>query len=293
MFSLIISAQQTPHYTQYMYNMQVVNPAYVGARADLSIGLLARSQWVGVEGAPKTNTFSLNGRIADGLGLGLSVINDKLGLAENTNVNIDASYTIVTSPNGRLALGLKGGASFFDNKLAEGITPDNEIYASLNGSHFNIGVGAFYYNERFFLGLSMPYLLKTPQFRFDDEDYTTGLSENINTFIAAGMRFELTDNIKFKPSTLIKYAPNLPLSIDFNTNFLYKENIEVGLSYRYNDSASALFAIILNENFRIGYTYDHTLTDLGSNLSSHEIMLILDFTFKNKSRWLSNTKCYF
>lgn len=293
LFSLMTQAQQTPHYTQYMYNMQVLNPGYVGARADLSLSLLNRNQWVGVEGAPKTTTFSINGRAFDGVGFGITVINDKVGLAESTNINLDASYTIVTSQYGRLSLGLKGGITTFNNNLSEGITPDNDVYASTNGSYPNVGVGAFYYNERFYVGLSAPYLLKTPQFRVDEADDTSGLSENINYFATAGMRYELSNDILFKPSTLVKYAPNLPVSIDLNANFLYKEQIEFGLSYRYNDSASAMFALILNENFRIGYTYDRTLTDLGNNLGSHEIMLHLDLDFKKKGRWLHHTKCYF
>lgn len=293
LFSLISYAQQTPHYTQYLYNMQVLNPGYVGARADLSLSVLNRSQWVGVEGAPKTKTFSINGRAWDGLGFGATVINDKIGLAESTNVNLDASYTIVTSQYGRLSVGLKGGITFFNNNLAEGITPDNDVYASTSGSYPNVGVGAFYYNERFFAGLSMPYLLKTPQFRIDETETVNGISEDVNFFITAGMRFELTESIMFKPSTMVKYTSNLPVSIDLNTNFLYKDQFEVGLSYRYNDSASAMFAVILNEKFRIGYAYDHTLTDLGTNLGTHEVVLHLDLDFKKKGRWLHHTKCYF
>jgi type IX secretion system PorP/SprF family membrane protein len=293
LFSLMTQAQQTPHYTQYMYNMQTINPGYVGARADLSISLLNRSQWVGVEGAPKTTTFSLNGRAFDGVGFGLTVINDKLGLTESTNVNLDASYTIVTSTYGRLALGLKAGITAFNNNLSEGITPDNDLYASTSGTYPNVGVGAFYYNERFYVGLSMPYLLKTPQFRIDVADPSSGLSENINYFVTAGMRFELTSDILFKPSTMVKYTSNLPVSIDLNSNFLYKDQLEVGVSYRLHDSVSGMFAVILNEKFRIGYSYDHTLSNLGNNLGSHEIILHLDLDFKNKGRWLSNTKCYF
>ncbi len=293
LFSLTIYAQQTPHYTQYMYNMQTINPAYVGVTSDLSINLLARSQWVGVEGAPKTTTFSLNGRAFGGLGLGFSVINDKIGLAEITNTNIDVSYTVVLSDRNRLSLGLKGGASFFNNNLAEGITPDNEINASTSGSHMNVGVGAFFYNERFYVGLSMPYLLKTSQFRLDNSDDVTGLSDNINIFTTAGVVFEVNDNLKIRPSTLIKYAPNLPLSIDFNTNILFKNKIELGLSYRYHDSASAMLSVVLNKNFRIGYAYDKTLTDLGTNLSTHEVMLMIDFNFTKRGRWLDSPSCSF
>ncbi len=286
--------QQTPHYTQYMYNMQVINPAYVGARADLTIALLGRTQWVGVDGAPKTNTFSLNGRAFDGVGIGLSVITDKIGLAKSTDINIDISYTIVLSQYNRLAFGLKGGMAFYSNNLDQGITPDQEIYASISGSYPNIGFGAYYYNQRFYAGLSIPRLLNTPKFRIDFDNNQVKIADDINYFATAGMVFELTEKIKFKPSTMIKYSPNLPISIDLNSNFLYNEFIEVGLSYRYNDSMSGMFALILNKNFRIGYTYDHTLTDLGgSNLSTHEIMLILDLDFKKKGRWLQHSSCYF
>lgn len=291
-FTLILTAQQTPHYTQYMYNMQTINPAYVGARADLTIGLLARSQWMGVDGAPKTNTFSLNGRLLDGVGLGLSVISDKLGLSSITNANIDASYTIPVSHYGRLALGLKGGMTFYNNNLDQGITPDNEIYAATNGNYPNVGVGAFLYTNRYFVGLSIPYLLNTPQYIYDTTVYETRISRDANAFLSAGVLLEINDKLKFKPTTLIKYAHNLPLSIDLNTNFLYDERMEFGLSYRYNDSISAVFAIFLNETFRIGYAYDHTLTDFGVK-SSHEIMLLIDLNFKGRPRWLNNTSCYF
>lgn len=293
LFSVILTAQQTPHYTQYLYNMQIINPAYVGARADLTVGLLGRSQWVGVEGAPETKTFSLNGRMNNGLGLGLSAINDKIGLVSTTNVNIDASYTLVTSHYGRLSLGLKGGMTFFNNNLAQGITPDNEIYDSKSGNYPNVGIGAFYYNNRFFFGLSMPYMLKSPIYAYDDTQYTSGLSENINTFVSAGMLFDINEKLKFKPSTLVKYVPDLPISIDINANLLYDEKIEFGVSYRYNDSASAMVAVVLNKQFRIGYAYDYTLSDLGNNLGSHEIILLLDLDFKGKSHWLNNMSCYF
>lgn len=287
-------AQQAPHYTQYMYNMQVINPAYVGARADLTIGLLGRSQWVGVDGAPKTMTFALNGRAFDGVGIGFSVINDRIGLATSTDVNIDVSYTIVLSQYDRLAFGLKAGMAFYSNNLSEGITPDQEIYTSISGAYPNIGMGAYYYNQRFYAGISIPRLLNTPKFRIDYDDNQVEIADDINYFATAGMLFELTDKVKFKPSTLIKYSPNLPISIDLNTNFLYNEFLELGISYRYNDSMSGMFAIILNKNFRIGYTYDHTLTDLGGkSLSSHEIMLLLDLDFKKKGRWLQHTSCYF
>lgn len=291
--SLVSHAQQTPHYTQYLYNLQMLNPAYIGNRADLSISLASRWQWAGVEGAPKTQTLSLNTRLNNGLGLGATVFNDEIGLSKNTNVNIDASYTLILSEYDRLSLGLKAGIGFFNNNLADGITPDNEVYTSTTGSYPNVGLGVYYYNPKFYAGLSLPYLLKTPQFRELNSENANSLSPNTAVFITSGVYFNITEDVIFKPSTLIKYRANLPLSVDFNANFLYKTILEAGVSYRYNDAMSAMFAIIISEKVRIGYAYDQTLTSLGSGLNSHEIILHLDLDLKRDKRWLYHQKCYF
>lgn len=293
LLSFISNAQQTPHYTQYLYNMQMVNPAFVGVRSDLNISLLSRSQWVGVKGAPSTQTFSINGRTKNGLGIGATVINDKIGLAKSTSVNLDASYTIVTSYEGRLSIGLKGGMSFFSNNLAEGITPDNEFYNSITGNYPNFGIGGYYYNRNFFVGLSMPFMLTSTKFRTTDIDKVGGVSEDLSYYATTGMLFDINEDVKFRPSTLIKYTSKLPLSIDLNTNFLYKELIEAGLSYRLHDSLSAMLAVIIKKKYRIGYAYDYTLTGLGNNLSTHEIVLHIDFDLKRKGRWLFQSSCYF
>ncbi len=293
LLSLQSYAQQNPHYTQYMYNMNVINPAYAGARADLSIGLLARKQWVGVEGAPETQTFSANARTLNGVGLGLSVVHDKLGLAEATNFNADISYTIVTSTYSRLALGFKGGLSTYSDNLSRGVTPDNDVNPDLKGTYPNLGLGAFYYDKRFYAGVSIPQLFKTPIFVLDNE-YTSGISKKLNYFATFGYVFDLTEKVKFKPSTLIKISTGLPLSVDINANMLYDKKIEFGISYRYNDSVHGMVALLFNESIRLGYAYDYTLTNLGNyNSGTHEIMLLFDIGFKKRGRWLNDSSCYF
>jgi len=287
-------AQQTPHYTQYMYNMNIINPAYAGARADISVGLLARQQWVGLEGAPETETFGINARTFDSVGMGLSVVQDKLGLLEDTNFNLDISYTMVTSHDSRLAFGIKGGFSNYSNNLSQGLTPDNDTYADLSGTYPNAGFGLFFYTKNYYLGLSLPQLFNTPKFRLDPNTYSSVLSEHQSYFGTFGYVFNVNDNIKFKPSTLIKYNSDLPVSVDINANVLFKNQVEFGVSYRYNDSVSGMAALILSQKFRIGYSYDYTLTNLGGfNEGSHEIMLLIDFNFKKRGRWLNDSSCYF
>ena len=291
--SLKSYAQQVPHYTQYLYNMQIINPAFVGYRAELSMSVLARQQWVGVEGAPTTRTFSLNGRTRRGLGIGTTIVNDKIGLSETTNINLDASYTIVTSVNSRLSFGLKGGLNFFNNNLFDGITPDNEIYASTTGRFVNVGFGGLFYTRKFYIGLSVPQLLESPQFYIEDNLKQGSLATNPNIFLSSGVLFKLSEDILFRPSTMVRYTANLPVSVDINTNFLYKDILETGVSYRYKNSVSGLFTVILNKKYRIGYAYVHRLSVLGGNLSSHEIIFQMDLNFKRNTRWLLFNNCYF
>lgn len=296
-FTFLISvnmyAQQIPNYTQYLYNMQILNPAYVGTRAELSMSLLSRQQWVGVPGAPVTRTFSINGRTQQGIGIGATVVNDKIGLSESTNVNVDASYTIVTSQYSRLSFGLKGGVTSYSNNFANAITQDNDIYPSTAGNFPNVGFGAFFYNRKFYVGLSIPYLLETPQFYIEENYKQTRLADHTNYFLTTGAIFKLTEDILFKPSTMVRYTSNLPVSVDLNTNFLYRDIIETGVSYRHQSSISALFALIVNQKFRIGYAYDYKLQTLGNNLSSHEIIFHIDINLKRNTRWLLHNKCYF
>ncbi|WP_439131300.1 PorP/SprF family type IX secretion system membrane protein [Polaribacter sp.] len=291
--SLNSYTQQLPHYTQYLYNMQIINPAFVGYRAELSISVLARQQWVGVEGAPTTRTFSLNGRTRRGLGIGTTIVNDKIGLSQVNNINVDASYTIVTSQNSRLAFGLKGGLLFFNNNLFNGVTVDSEVYASTTGRFVNVGFGGLFYTKKFYVGLSVPQLLESPQFYIEDNLNQAVLSKNPNIFLSSGVLFKLSESLLFRPSTMVRYTVNQPTSIDVNASFLYNEILETGISYRYKNSVSGLFTVVLNKKYRVGYAYDHRFSVLGRNLSSHEIVFQMDLNFKRNTRWLLFDNCYF
>lgn len=289
-------AQQVPHYAQYMYNTQVLNPAFVGLRSDLNATLLSRGQWINVDGAPQTTTFSVNTRLNSGFGLGATVISDQIGLLENTNVHLNVSYTIPTSQNGRLALGLKGGLGFYNNDLASGITVDNEAYASTTGQFFDLGFGMLYSTNKYYLGLSGMNLFESPMFFIEDNDLSTvkGL-ERANYFLTGGTVFDLSKygDVKFLPSTMIKYTPTLPLSIDLNANFRFNNIFEVGVSYRHQNSVSAMASVIIYDRIRIGYAYENYFTTAVQNLNSHEIILRVDLKLKRNNRWLFLDCCSF
>lgn len=292
---IIVNAQQAPQYAQYLYNMQVLNPAFVGAKSDFNATLLTRRQWINVEGAPETNTFSVNTRLNSGFGIGATVINDKIGLVDNTNLDLDLSYTIPTSEYGRLSFGVKSGIAFFNNDLASGITVDNEVYASTTGQYGNLGFGMLYTTDDFFVGLSMQNLFKSPVFRLQEDIQTVRGLERGNYFLTGGMSIDLSrfNDIVFIPSTMIKFTPTLPISIDVNANFIYNKMIEAGVSYRHQNSVSGVVALIINEKFRIGYAYENYLASVGQNLNSHELILRVDLNLTRNKRWLFLNCCNF
>ena len=284
-----VSAQQDPQYTQYMYNMNIVNPAYAGSRGTLSIGVLGRTQWVGIDGAPKTATLAVHAPVGRNLAAGFSAISDTYGPVSEQNIYADISYTISTSEEGRLAFGLKGGVSLFDVGLLSAILPqtlpgDDPLFAdNVNEVFPNFGAGAYYYNERFYVGLSVPNILETKHLEKSGNSITRA-AEETHAFLTAGYVFYLTDNLKFKPSTMLKGVAGSPLSVDVSANFLMNDRLELGLNYRLDDSVGALVNFGVTPTLRIGYAYDYTTTNLGNyNSGTHEAFLLWDIDFSKKN----------
>jgi type IX secretion system PorP/SprF family membrane protein len=283
-------SQQDAQYTQYMYNMNILNPAYAGSQKTLSIGLLGRSQWVGIDGAPKTFTASINAPIKRNIGLGFSVIADEIGPVKEQNVYADFSYTLQTSENSNLALGIKGGFTFLDAKLSQLDLGDNvpdDLFTNndLNRTSPNFGVGAYYYTDRFYIGLSMPNMLKTLHFEKKGGVVARAI-EDVHYFITSGVVFNASDNLKLKPSVMFKAVKGAPLSIDLSGNALINNRFELGLNWRLDDSVSGMFNILISPSTRIGYAYDYTLSNIGDfNSGSHEVFLL--FTISNSRAGLS------
>lgn len=279
-------AQQDPHYTQYMYNMNVINPAYAGSKENLSFGLLYRKQWVNIDGAPSTFTFSGHTPAGKNVGLGLSVIADEIGPVKEQNVYGDFSYTLNLGGEHRLAMGLKAGATFqkiglnSDIAWSLPIPSDDAFSEDTSNIYFNIGTGLFYYTNKYYVALSVPNMLKANHLDFDGVKYGT---ETQHYFLTGGYVFDLTPNLKFKPFMMLKSAFNSPSSLDVSTNFLFNEKFEIGASYRVDDSFGGMVNFAINPNLRIGYAYDHITSDLNvATPSSHEIILLFDVNFPKK-----------
>ncbi|AWH86372.1 hypothetical protein HYN59_15205 [Flavobacterium album] len=285
------NAQQDPHYTQYMYNMNVINPAYAGSKENLAFGLLYRKQWVDIQDSPSTGTFSGHSPVGKNVGLGLSAIVDQIGPVQETNVYADFSYTLKLGGEHRLALGLKAGATMHNvglyDDIGNGYVPDPNDPAfqeNVNNTYLNIGTGVFYYTQKYYLAFSVPNMLKSKHLDVTNNgtSYQFG-SEVSHYFLTGGYVFDLTDNLKMKPTFMIKSAFGVDPSIDGSLNFLFFNKFEIGATYRLDDSYGGMVNYAITPNLRIGYAYDHIVSDLKvSTPASHEIMLLFDVNFPKK-----------
>lgn len=282
--------QQDPQYTQYMYNMSVVNPAYAGSQGTLSLEFLARTQWTSVSGAPKTVTFGAHSPLGRKVGGGFSVIADEIGPVKEQNIYADLSYTLTTSEEGRLAFGLKGGITLQNIDLLSVIlpqTPNDEdplFDENINQTYPNFGAGVFYYTDKFYVGFSVPNILKSTHYERSG-GIITKASEEMHYFLTSGYVFKLSNTLKFKPSVMFKGVTGAPLSVDVNANFLMYDRLELGASYRLDDALSALINFGVTRSFRIGYAYDYTISDFSNanTNGSHEIILLYEIDFYKKN----------
>lgn len=281
--SVEIFAQQDPMFTHYMDNTLAINPAYAGSRDALTLLALHRSQWVGFDGAPITQTLTVHSPVfSPNTGLGLSLLNDKIGPINNTSIYIDFSYRIKFD-HSYLAFGLKSGVNLMKVGLQDVdlIDPNDPAYSLDYQSAFmpNFGAGMYYYTDRFYLGLSVPKILQNNLFNSTvDQDLLQAVR---HYFFIAGAYFNLGDNLKFKPTTFVKVVPAAPVEVDITGTFIYRDKIMGGLMYRTGDAAGILLGVYLTPQITLGYSFDWSMTNTTGvyNGGSHEILLRYDFFF--------------
>ena len=284
MFSSAV-AQQDAQYTQYMFNTMSINPAYAGSRGQLSITGLHRSQWVGLEGAPSTQTFNIQSPIRNSkLGYGFSIVNDEIGEGAVQETYFDAlvSYTIDVSAEGKLSFGLKAGGNLVNLDFSQLRNFDEEVVRTDNIENKfspNVGVGLYYHSTKFYAGLSAPNLFETEHFdssQTDANDTQFLSKDRINLYLITGYVFDLNGNLKFKPALLTKVVGGAPLQVDFSANFMFNEKFTFGAAYRWDAAVSAMAGFQISDQFMIGLAYDRETTDLGGtqfNDGSFEVLL--------------------
>ena len=284
LYAFTANAQQDPQYTQYMYNMNVINPAYAGSADGLGVGILYRSQWEGLDGAPETSTFNIHTPIGNNVGLGLSIISDQIGPVKETNAYVDFSYTLNLANENRLAFGLKAGVTAHDIGLIglSLIDPNDPFFANdINEMTPNVGAGMYFYKpNKYYVSVSIPNILNSVH--LDAEDYNIG-SETQHLFAATGYVFDLSNDFKLKPHAFLKYTSESPASLDLNANLFMYNLIELGVGYRLDAAMTAMVNLQLTPSMRIGYAYDSVQSELNFIAkSSHEIFINFDLNFNTK-----------
>jgi type IX secretion system PorP/SprF family membrane protein len=284
MFTAVVShAQQDAQFTQYMYNTINVNPAYAGSRGALSIFALHRTQWVGLDGAPVTNAVSVNTPLnGSNLGLGVSLINDRIGPTHENTVSADLSYTIPTSETFKLSIGVKGTANLFDLNISEldPLDQGDESLQNYNKFTPNIGAGIYLHSDKAYVGFSIPNFLETNRFSDSNNDVKI-FKEKVNYYLIGGYVFDLNSYLKFKPAFISKLVEGAPLQMDISGNFMFNDKFVVGVAYRWSAAMSAMVGFQVSDGLYIGYGFDNETTNLKNyNSGSHEIFLRYEI-FKN------------
>jgi type IX secretion system PorP/SprF family membrane protein len=268
-----------------MYNTISFNPAYAGTRNVLSLNILHRSQWIGIEGAPTTQTFSLNFPIGKNLGLGVSFYNDKIGPSSETIFSIDFSYQLQVSDETTFSFGIKGGVNNFNvdfNKLNIQDPTDLPFNNNINQFSPIIGVGGYLYTDKWYVGISSPNLLSTKHY---DDSLVSNAVEVKNFYAIAGYVFTLSDEVKFKPATLLKVVEGAPIALDISANVLYNEKFTAGIGYRLQSSITALVGFKISDKMNFGIAYDYDTTNIGNyNSGSYEFFLRYEFYSRIKGK---------
>ena len=268
-------AQQDAQFTQYMYNTININPAYAGSRGVMSIFGIHRTQWVGLDGAPTTNAFSINTPINNSnIGIGLSVVSDKIGPTKDNTLSGDVSYTIPTSETYKLSFGIKASINMFnlDTSLLNPADANDPNLQNFNNEISpNFGAGIYLHSDKLYLGLSVPNFLQDSKY---NDNAVAVFQERMNFYFIGGYVFDLSESVKFKPAVLTKLVTGAPLQVDASANFLFFDKLTLGAAYRWDAAVSAMAGFQITDGLFIGYSYDMETTELKNyNSGSHEVFL--------------------
>ncbi len=286
LLALGVFAQQDVSLTQYSSGLQLTNPAYVGTSGRLNVTGIMRNQWLGFEGAPKSQVLLVNSPLLRyHLGVGLTMIMDEIGPTSSTLLYANVAYNFNLNDNVKISMGLNGGCTInkLDNSILSPLSLNDPTYYEPNQIDYlpNFGAGIYIYSPRFYFGFSTPKLLKN-SFKEELPGTLTGTEEQ-HFFLIAGYLIKMSESWKAKPSISVKMVKSAPFSIDITANAIYRDKFWFGTTYRYGDAIGLIFQYQISNKFRIGYSYDFPISEMLKNTSgSHEILISYDLLFKDR-----------
>ena len=271
-------AQQDAMYTHYSFNTLAVNPGYAGSRDVTTVTGLHRSQWVGFDGAPVTQTLTLHSPVyRENIGLGLSLINDNIGPINVFSIYADLAFRFNVTSKTRISLGVKGGGSLLQGRLSEvNLQSADFKFANLQSNFLpNFGTGIYVDNRNWYVGLSAPKLLENI---FSNNLVSSLDGEDRHYYLIGGLITRINRNVKFRPTAYIKAAESAPIEGDLTALFVIREKLELGGMIRTGDGFGALIGYNFSPQMRVGYSFDWSLVNLTGvhNAGSHEVMMRYD-----------------
>jgi type IX secretion system PorP/SprF family membrane protein len=300
MATVVMWSQQDAQYTQYMYNMSVVNPAYTtGNIGVVNLGALHRTQWVGANGAPKSSNIFAHTPINENVEVGFSLVNDNIGdVVKENNLYADFAYKLDLEENGKLSFGLKAGVTFFDVNFNGFVLESGDVFTdpdfaeNINQSFLNFGAGVYYNTENYYVGLSIPAILNAKHLDRNNGKYQG--TEQAHTYLTGGYVFEINELFKFKPAFMAKAVKGASISLDLTANVLFDNKVEFGVGYRLDDAFSGMVNFKATPELRIGYAYDHTISNLGPFSSgSHELFILYNLDILNTNKGYEKSPRFF
>jgi len=299
-----VNAQQPLTLNQYMFNPMIINPAYAGSREVFTLSALVREQWVGINGAPSGGSISANSPLRRSKSsMGFNLYNEKFGVTSRTGLFYNYAYRIKVGDGrggiknkgrgpgvGKLSFGMSAGfdlryARWSEVNTSDPLNADPEFYYD-SGMLFepNFGAGAYFNNDKYYAGFSVPrFLLWTDNPLEQSQELSLRLG-NLAYYLMAGAVYDLSRDVKVRPSFLLKWLPNSSFQADLNANFIFRERYTVGVTYRTSQSFAALIQIYFTRQFSFGYSYDYSFNALqGFSNGSHEILLQYEFGFNIRS----------
>jgi len=270
---LISFSQQESYYTLYRFNMNVINPAYAGALGKNVFAFTSRRQWSSMQDAPSTLAFSYSSERANNVGLGLSVVSDKVFIEQQTFAYADFSYKLDMEST-QLYLGLKAGGNFYSadpRALSTYSTSSDPAQQQLSRFNPNVGAGAYLRGELFWASFSIPRLFNVKR---ESDNLAVTAKDRVHSYLGGGADFAVGSGLLLKPSVLFRKVKGLPVTTDITGMLSWQNQFDLGVSYR-TSSAFALLAVVSLGGFDIGYAYETpTVSSLSQlNLKTHEIVL--------------------
>jgi len=277
-FTVSLFAQQDVQYSQFIFNKMAYNPAYAGSKEAMTLGAIYRHQWQGIEGAPRTlSAFAHAPFLNNRCGAGLAITSDRIGMVDNSYIDLNYAYRIALQKETVLSVGLltRFEYSRVDWTKAETVDfGDQLIPTETNQSGVNFGLGMYLSSKNYYVGLSVPSLLKTTLYNSSEFFGINEISKYRSYYLMGGIIARVADNVMFKPAMMISYSPNAPFELDMNASFLFMQAFWIGATYRLGDSVDAVLQYQLSKQFKLGLATDFTLSELRDYTSgSFEVMI--------------------